>query len=55
MLGDATAAMTLDLYGHLLDDDLTGVADPLGKVIKSPAVSLPYDERGEAEGELLSC
>jgi integrase len=42
MLGHATAAMTLDLYGHLLDDDLTGVADALGKAIESTAVSLRY-------------
>jgi integrase len=39
MLGHATAAMTLDLYGHLLDDDLSGVADALGKAIGSAAVS----------------
>jgi integrase len=38
MLGHATTAMTLDLYGHLLDDDLTGVADTLGKAIESTAV-----------------
>ncbi|MFZ3293978.1 MAG: site-specific integrase [Mycobacterium sp.] len=43
MLGHATAAMTLDLYGHLLDDDLTGVADALGKAIESTAVSLRYE------------
>jgi integrase len=35
MLRHATAAMTLDLYGHLLDDDLTGVADALGKATKA--------------------
>lgn len=44
MLGHATAAMTLDLYGHLLDDDLSGVADALGKAMKTTAVSLRYDE-----------
>ena len=33
MLGHATAAMTLDLYGHLMSDDLAGVADALGKAI----------------------
>jgi hypothetical protein len=38
MLGHATAAMRLDLYGHLLDDDLTGVADTLVKAIESAAV-----------------
>lgn len=44
MLGHATAAMTLDLYGHLLNDDLTGVADALGKAIETIAVSLRYEE-----------
>jgi hypothetical protein len=44
MLGHATAAMTLDLYGHLLDDDLFGVAEALGKAIDSVAVSLRYPE-----------
>jgi integrase len=40
MLGHATAAMTLDLYGHLLDDDLSPVAEALGKAIETTAVSL---------------
>jgi integrase len=44
LLGHATAAMTLDRYGHLLNDDLTGVADALGKAIDSTAVSLRYSE-----------
>lgn len=44
MLGHATAAMTLDLYGHLLDDDLTAVADALGNAIENTAVFLRYDE-----------
>ena len=35
LLGHATAAMTLDLYGHLLDDDLAAVADALGKAIEA--------------------
>jgi hypothetical protein len=34
--------MTLDLYGHLLDDDLSGVAEALGKRIDSAAVQLRY-------------
>ena len=42
LLGHATAAMTLDRYGHLLSDDLAGVADALGKAIESVAVSLRY-------------
>jgi integrase len=44
LLGHATAAMTLDRYGHLLSDDLAGVADALGKAIESVAVSLRYSE-----------
>lgn len=35
ILGHATAAMTLDLYGHLMSDDLAGVANALGKAIKA--------------------
>ncbi|MCV7227842.1 tyrosine-type recombinase/integrase [Mycolicibacterium komossense] len=42
LLGHATAAMTLDRYGHLLNDDLSGVADALGKAIEATAVSLRY-------------
>jgi len=38
LLGRATAAMTLDRYGHLLGDDLAGAADTLGKAIVSTAV-----------------
>jgi hypothetical protein len=34
--------MTLDRYGHLLSDDLAGVADALGKRMESTAVSLRY-------------
>ena len=39
-LRHATAAMTLDRYGHLLSDDLAGVANALGRAIESAAVSL---------------
>jgi integrase len=35
LLGHATAAMTLDTYGHLMSDDLAGVANALGKAIKA--------------------
>ena len=42
--------MTLDRYGHLLNDDLSGVADALGKAIDSTAVSLRYlGRQGTAE------
>jgi integrase len=53
MLGHATAAMTLDLYGHLLDDDLAAVADALGKAIESTAVSLRDSGENAGEVELL--
>jgi integrase len=33
ILGHATAAMTLDLYGHLLSEDLASAATALGKAI----------------------
>jgi integrase len=50
LLGHATAAMTLDRYGHLLNDDLSSVADALGRAIVSTAVSLRYSGRqDEAE------
>jgi integrase len=48
LLGHATAAMTLDRYGHLLSDDLSGVADALTKAIESTAVSLRYSEALES-------
>jgi integrase len=41
-LGHATAAMTLDTYGHLFDADLTAAAEKLGKAIEATAVSLRY-------------
>ncbi|ORX21857.1 integrase [Mycobacterium xenopi] len=47
LLGHASAAMTLDLYGHLFDDDLAGVAAALSKAIKRTAVSLRYPSTGE--------
>src|ERR1700694_1340393 len=53
LLGHATAAMTLDRYGHLLDDDLSGVAAALGKAIESTAVSLRYGAASKENGELL--
>jgi len=42
--------MTLDRYGHLLNANLSDVADALCKAIDSTAVLLRYSERsGEAE------
>jgi integrase len=54
MLGHATAAMTLDLYGHLLDDDLSGVAEALGKAIDGTAVQLRYSDSCSEESESVS-
>ena len=54
MLGHTTAAMTLDLYGHLLDDDLFGVAEALGKAIDSAGVSLRYLEPDPGKPERIS-
>lgn len=45
LLGHATAAMTLDRYGHLFDDDLSKVADALSVAIESTAVPLRYPVR----------
>lgn len=50
LLGHASTTMTLDRYGHLMDDDLTGVADALGKAIEATAVSLRYS-KSTAVGE----
>jgi hypothetical protein len=41
--------MTLDRYGHLLNDDLTGVADALVKAIDSTALSRHSGPSNEAE------
>ena len=41
-LGHATAAMTLDQYGHLYDADLTHAADVLSDALEATAVSLRY-------------
>lgn len=54
MLGHATAAMTLDLYGHLLDDDLSAVAKALSKAITSAAVSLRYSDADPKKSATIS-
>lgn len=40
MLGHQTAALTLDRYGHLLDDDLSTVAAALGKAMKAAQANI---------------
>jgi integrase len=37
LLGHASAVMTLDLYGHLLSDDLTRVAEGLDRAARKAA------------------
>ncbi len=54
ILGHATAAMTLDLYGHLLDDDLFGVAEALGNAVDSIALSLRSSGPALAKPEPVS-
>jgi integrase len=51
LLGHATAAMTLDHYAHLLNDDLTAVADALSKAIERTAVSVRYSEQAGSARE----
>lgn len=47
LLGHASAAMTLDRYGHLFDDDLAVVAESLSGAIKAAAVPLRYVQNGQ--------
>jgi len=54
MLGHATAATTLDLYGHLLDDDPSGVAEALDKAIDGIAVPLRYSKPDSGKPERIS-
>lgn len=49
MLGHASAAMTLDVYADLFDDDLAAVAKALSSAIEATAVSLRYPEKRESE------
>jgi integrase len=42
MLGHASAAMTLDVYAELFDDDLAAVAKALSSAIEATAVPLRY-------------
>ena len=44
MLGHASAAMTLDQYGHLLHDELDGVAERLNQAAQKPRVPLECPE-----------
>lgn len=45
MLGNESAAMTLDVYSGLFDDDLDGVGEQLDAVARIAPVSLVCSER----------
>ena len=44
MLGHKSAAMTLDVYADLFDDDLTAVADRLDDAVRASVVSKMWPE-----------
>ena len=48
ILGHASAAMTMDLYGHLIDDNLWDSAKRLGGIL---GASEPDEETGEDEDD----
>ena len=49
MLGHASAAMTLDVYSGLFDDDLDAVADRLGEAAEAAVPrSCPGDDSGRS-------
>ncbi|SUE14690.1 integrase [Rhodococcus gordoniae] len=49
-LGHKSATMTLDLYGHLFDDDLDAVATRMGKGLRLAAVNGVLTECGQNVG-----
>lgn len=49
MLGHASAAMTLDVYGDLFDDDLDAVAEALDKARASTSVVTGSSRRADGE------
>ena len=46
VLGHASAAMTMDLYGHLIDRNLWDAADRFGGTTGASSDEGPEDERG---------
>lgn len=53
-LGHATATMTLDLYGHLYDDDLDALADALDRrIADSPAPPARPQRASRGRGEVV--
>ena len=50
VLGHASAAMTMDLYGHLIDRNLWDAADRFGGTTGASSDEGPDDERGTLGG-----
>ncbi len=53
MLGHKTATLTLDLYGHLFDDDLDPVADALNRAAGAAADLLRTEQGSTSHDEQL--
>jgi integrase len=53
MLGHASAAMTLDRYGHLFPDDLDAVADRIDAAARASADERAGSARGSAIAEVI--
>jgi hypothetical protein len=54
-LGHASATMTLDLYGHLYDDDLDALADALDRrLADSPAPPARPERAPKGRGEVVA-
>ncbi len=50
VLGQATTAMTMDLYGHMVDDNLWQAARVVGSILEASELSgRPDPGAGEAE------
>jgi integrase len=49
MLGHASAAMTLDVYADLFDDDLDAVGDALSEAGDPAVVGKTWANRGQSE------
>ena len=52
MLGHKSAAMTLDVYSDLFDDDLDAVGDALSAAGDPSVVGKPWAERGEVTSKV---
>jgi hypothetical protein len=50
VLGHASAAITMDLYGHLIDRNLRDAADRLGDTTGPSSDEGPEDEGGALTG-----